>query len=311
MGVLKNSANYASSAASGFTDKTGEFVLGELTRTKQNVQNVFEMFAETSFPGKDSLNSAAASILGLIDQIMQLQPIAWTKQRLYSLYSMLMRQMEAFLFVLKDIVTPQIAFVYSGMKGSFETVLGFAALYFGKLDDSLVTPIVMATYNGVVTTYTVTTNFAHRQVQWVNDAIVLPVTNAVQDRIVMPIYKRVTGVAQCTTSIAIQAGAMIDNRLSLVSLMMAVVDKTKKIDECVTSGAITNKVVMPTINKVKSLDQSLTSGLGQDLIKGAVDEFQAAKGEAPQLKEALGQLVTMTSPPTLLTSADASVYKKK
>lgn len=48
----------------------------------------------------------------------------------------------------------------------------------------------------------------------------------------MPCYN----VAKGTTSKAISVGAWVDSKLSLVAMMMAVVEKSKKVDECVTKG---------------------------------------------------------------------------
>jgi hypothetical protein len=267
-----------------------------------------------------------------------------------------MQQLEKFLFTLQGLVAPIatpvgnavknvattvskqvsgiVGFFFTSLKGMFETVVGFVAFFFQQLDDTLVTPIFMTACsgvtmasNGVLYGYNVTTNFAHSTIAKVNDNVVLPVTNTIGNKLIKPIYLRVASVAQCSTKFAIQTGAMIDNHLSLVALMQGVIEKSKKVDQCMTSGLVTKKVVLPAIEKVKNLDEKLICGMGQDFVFHTIDEFQAAKGgssnsskhekvpaKAPTTN---GRVVPANNtmgeiaPNTLLTSAGAPVFERK
>jgi hypothetical protein len=189
------------------------------------------------------------------------------------------------------------------LKNAFEKVVAFVACTFEKLDDSLVTPVVLTTWHGVQKTYTVTTDFTNARIAWVKNSLVLPVKNVVGSYVVVPIYKKVTGVAQCTTSIAIQAGAFIDNRLSLVGCMASLVEKSKAVDQCVTSGRITNKVVLPALEGAKTLDKKITNGSVEEFVNKSIDEFQVAKGNRPSSTGTRGMAQGN------VTSAGAPVYR--
>jgi hypothetical protein len=298
MGVLKESAKYSMQSVTYVTDKTGTFITTELTRTKENVAKILEMFP--NFPCQLA-KSAGESVMAVIDQILLLQPIAWSKQKIYALYSKLMTHLETLLITLADYVSPPMESVYSSIKMAFEKIVSFVAVTFDKLDDSLVTPIVTTTFNGIKKTYTITTDFALAKINWVKNTLVLPVTNTVTDYMVVPIYKKVTGTAQYATSLTLKTGAFIDKRLSLVGMMMALVEKSKQVDQCVTSGAITNKVVLPAIDSGKALDKYVTNGAVEDFISKSVDEFQGYKGNKPVVTRGYQANVT---------SAGAPVYRK-
>eukprot|EP00392_Amoebophrya_sp_AT5.2_P010883 g10950.t1 len=266
MGVLTQSGKWATAKGmdAAATVKTG--TLSELQRCQKAIQSLMKVLP--SFPC-DVVRSAASSVTALLDRIQNLSTVAWSKEKLYRLYVSLIASLESLLSVFSPYVTAPVVFVKDQLVAACVALTSFVYVTFEKIDDTLVTPVYMAGANTTACLYSTAKSTATAQYSLVKNGIVLPTTNLVSKTVVMPCYN----VAKGTTSKAISVGAWVDSKLSLVAMMMAVVEKSKKVDECVTKGKIESKLVRPAFELGTSLDDKFLNGTAQTIVTSTITQF--------------------------------------
>ncbi|CAD7929665.1 unnamed protein product [Amoebophrya sp. A120] len=275
MGVLSKSGAWVSSKGLEASVAMKEGVVSELERCQKAIASLLKVMP--SFPC-DAVASACASVKAILDKIQEIEAVAWSKEKLYGLYILLIGSIESIIGSISPFVVQPMLWVKDQLIGVCMTLTTFCYTVFGKIDDSLVTPIVMAGTNTGVCLYTTAKDITYTQYAMVKDGLVMPVVSTVNAAVVSPAYSAASCVAKGATSKAINVSAWVDSKLSLVSMMAAVVEKSKKLDECVTSGAIEKKLVRPALATATSLDSKYLGGSTQDLISSTVVQFQEAKG---------------------------------
>eukprot|EP00392_Amoebophrya_sp_AT5.2_P001392 g1394.t1 len=204
--------------------------------------------------------------------------VAWSKEKVYQLYIVLISSLEGMIGYLSPFVTQPILWVKEQLVAVCVSLTNFVYSTFGKIDDSLVTPLYMSVETTTLCMYGTAKAAVTTQYSLVKNGLVVPAVNVVGNTVVYPVWNTASYVAKGATSKAINVGAYVDSKLSLVAMMLAVVEKTKKLDECVTKGAIEKKLVRPAWETATSLDSKFLGGSTQDLITSTVTQFQEAKG---------------------------------
>ncbi|CAD7968191.1 unnamed protein product [Amoebophrya sp. A25] len=297
MGVLAQSGAWVQAKGISAADSVKGNVVSELERCQNAIKSLMQV--APAFPA-EMVEKAVASVQLVISKIQEVEAVQWSKEKTFTLYSTLIEALESVLTTLSPFFTTPTLYVRDQLTAVIAALKAFVSVTFGKLDDGIVTPAVTFTVDTTGYAYSTAKDVTVSKYNMVKDTVVIPAATCVNTSIVTPVVATTKDVATKTSTKAIETAGWLDTKLSLVNMMAAVVERSKKLDACVANGAIETKVVRPAFETAASLDSKYLNGKSQEILATTITQFNDARG-VPQ--------VAAVAPPTTKTSAGAPTMK--